>query len=238
MKIRLHRWRVALLSVVVLILVVPYGLSLATHYINSNVEQTIEFKNQAPLDVSVTVRKAMYLGSSYNVAVRVTAVSRNFGTEMFEETNAYKLYASKVWTKARCRLDAPDYSVVEVKPKSDVESMTIVEQRGTYTPEVWECGFVVSPKVSGNPMLLVGVTNISGFESTNTGDFLWSSPNKAPLFVPTPTNLHDMYLPLNVPVEERLSLTAVSAPLAIVVALAGLFIKGRSDKDDAPEKTA
>jgi hypothetical protein len=229
-KIQIHRWRVVLLSVVVLILVVPYGLSLATHYIDSNVEQTIDFKDQAPLDVSVTVRKAMYLGSSYNVAVRMTAVSRYFNPEMFEEPNAYKVYASRVLDKARCRLDAPDYSVVEVKPKSEVASITIIEQRGTYTPDVWECSFVVSPKVSGSPMLLVGVTNISGFES-------WRSPSNVPLFVPMPTNLHDMHLPLNVPVEERLSLTAVSAPLAIVVALAGLFIKGKSDQDDAAEKT-
>lgn len=226
----IHPRRVVLLIVVVALVALPYTLLLAVHYVDSTSEQKVQFKDERPLIVAVTVRKAMYLGSSYGVDVTLTEAPSAVISNIADETTPYKAYARRVLAKAQCKLDAPDYSVVEVKPKRELETPIMFNETNLYVPRVWECGYVVSPKVSGQPMLLIGVTNISDFEDASAYE------NTISIQTRVPPKLHDLHLPLNVPVEDRLSLTTISAPLAVVVALAGLFIKD-ADKSKADDTT-
>jgi hypothetical protein len=221
---RIRRARVVLLGIVISLVIAPYVLLHLLRFIDSNADQTLYFAEEAPVLVTVTVRRAMYLGSSYEVRLTLTAVSRRFQPEMLNESESYKAYARRVLAKARCKLDAPDYSVVEVTPKTEREHKAFVDERGIYSEYIWDCGFVVSPKITGQPMLLVSVSDISGFDS--------AIGYESPLFVLSSTKLHDLHLPVNVPVDDRPSLTMISAPLAIIVALAGIFITGKTDRTD------
>jgi hypothetical protein len=88
------------------------------------------------------------------------------------------------------------------------------------------CQYLVSPKIAGSPMLVLHVEWSEAFEVYEGGLTRYERLRIVP-----------RDLAVTAPVEERLSLMVLSAPLAIIVALAGLFFKGGGkEEDDATQR--
>lgn len=205
--ITLVPWRVYLFVIILVIFGGRYLISLVAYDRYTNSMQEVRFGGP-PVEAKLYLPKAMYVGTAYDLSIKLIPVHMSGESitpaEIKQLNNKRDLppniadakYAIERLSTSVCKVDAPDFSIA---------------------PDAGPCYVHLSPKTSGNPIVVVRVTNRGKFPS-------------ASIF--HGAKLPDVGWALTVPVGERPSLTTLSAILGVLVAIVGLLFRGGETKSD------